>query len=291
MPTVAINGTELYYETHGSGFPLVFVHGGFGGLGTGTGFGVPPWVEQFAQYFSVILYDRRSSGRSGYPETEHSMELFADDIRGLLRHLGHERAHVWGTSAGGPITLAFGLEHPEASAGLVVAESAPWLSQDAELLTRLRERIHILETTGVEAAYAARREGGTVGLDLFAGSRPSTGGASEQRARGGQRDQIRAELAKIPREERMAKYAGELRTYSAYVDWDATKRFSELEMPLLIVYGTADSVFPNVDWPALAQARPNVRYLAIDGAEHGAATQRPEIQTEILTFLRTVPKF
>ena len=286
MRTATINGTELYYETHGSGFPLVFVHGGFGGLGTGAG-AVPPWVEQFAQHFSVVLYDRRSSGRSGYPDTQHSMEQFAGDIRELLRHLGHERAHVWGTSAGGPITLAFGLEHPEASASLVVAESAPWLSQDPELVAKLRERIRILETDGVEAAYAARREGGTVGLDLFAASRPSTGGAAEERARVGQRDQIRAQLAKIPREERMAKYAGELRTYSAYVDWDATKRFAELEMPLLVVYGTADSVFPNVGWQALADDRPNIRYRAIEGAEHGAATLRPEIQTEILTFLRS----
>ena len=287
MPTAAINGTELYYEMHGSGFPLVFVHGGFGGLGTGAGSAVPTWVESFAQHFSVILYDRRSSGRSGYPETQHTMEQFADDIRELLRHLGHERAHVWGTSAGGPITLAFGLEHPEAAESLVVAESAPRLSQDAELLSSLRERIGILETDGVEAAYAARREGGTVGLDLFASARPSTAGARERRARGDQRDQIRAHLANVPREERMAKYAGELRTYSAYVDWDATKRFAELEMPLLSVYGTADSVFPNVGWQALAEARPNVRYLPVEGAEHGAASQRPEIQTEILTFLRT----
>ena len=287
MPTAAINGTELYYETHGSGFPLVFVHGGFGGLGTGAGAGVPTWVESFAQHFSVILYDRRSSGRSGYPETRHTMEQFADDIRELLRHLGHERAHVWGTSAGGPITLAFGLDHPEAAAGLVVAESAPWLSQDEELLWKLRERIRILETDGVEAAYAARREGGTVGLDLFAASRPSTAGAGEQSARGGRRDQIRAQLAKVPREERMAKYAGELRTYAAYVDWDATKRFGELEMPLLCVYGTADSVFPDVGWHALAEGRPNVRCLAVEGAEHGTATQPPEIQTEILSFLRS----
>ena len=37
MPVAHVNGTDLYYERHGTGFPLVFIHGGFGGLGTGQG--------------------------------------------------------------------------------------------------------------------------------------------------------------------------------------------------------------------------------------------------------------
>lgn len=288
MPTAPINGTDLYYETRGEGFPLVYVHGGFGGLGTGAGAAVPSWVERFSAHFRVILYDRRSSGRSGFPESDHSLEQFAGDIRGLLAHLGCDRAHVWGTSAGGQITLAFGLEHPDAAASLVVAESAPWLSRDEELLAKLRERIGILKTRGVDAAYAARREGGTVGLNLFGASRP-TPRQGDQSARNAQRDLIRAQLAQIPREERIAKYAGELRTYAAYADWDASPRFAELDMPLLLVYGTADSVFPNAGWDALAKDRPNVRYRPVEGAEHGAA-QSEEILSEILDFLmRTRP--
>ena len=43
MTVAAINGTDIYYETHGDGFPLVFVHGGFGGLGTGQGGATPGW--------------------------------------------------------------------------------------------------------------------------------------------------------------------------------------------------------------------------------------------------------
>ena len=284
MPTASLNGTEIYYETHGSGFPLVWVHGGFGGLGTGAGVSAPGWVERFARHFSVILYDRRSSGRSGFPEGVHSMEQFAGDLRELLRHLGYARAHVWGTSAGGHVALAYALAHSDALAGLVVAESAPWLSRDTGLLAKLRERIELLESRGVEAAYAARREHGTVGIDVFAASRPASSGG-EHRSRDAQRDQIRAQLAAIPREERMAKYAGELRTYSAYLDWDASPRFAELGLPLLIVHGTADSVFPGAVWERLAKDRPNVRYRPVPGAEHGVASQPPEVLSEILDFL------
>ncbi|TAK74992.1 MAG: alpha/beta fold hydrolase, partial [Dehalococcoidia bacterium] len=192
MPVAPINGTEIYYETYGSGFPLVFAHGGFGGLGTGAGGNVPPWVERFARHFQVILPDRRSSGRSGFPDAPHTMSLFASDIRALLRHLGHERAFVWGTSAGGPIATTFGLEHPEAAAGVVIAETAPWLSRDPDLLGRLRERIEVLNTRGVDAAYEARREGGTVGLNLFAAQRPAQS-EEEQRSRDERRAAIQAQ--------------------------------------------------------------------------------------------------
>lgn len=286
MPTAAINGTEIYYETHGSGFPLVFAHGGFGGLGTGAGGNVPAWVERFSQHFQVILPDRRSSGRSGFPDVPHTMSLFASDIRELLRHLGHERAFVWGTSAGGPIAITFGLEHPDAAAGLVVAETAPWLSQDPELLGKLRERIDVLNAQGVDAAYEARREGGTVGLNLFAAARPAES-EEEQRQRDERRAAIQAQLAKIPREERIYKYGAELRTYAAHLDFNATARFKELKMPVLIVYGTGDTVYPNVPWTELADGMPNVEVALFDGQEHGAASNTPEGEARILEFLRS----
>jgi len=80
MPEATINGFNMYYETAGTGFPLVFVHGGFGGLGTGMGAEIPAWRERFAQHFEVITYDRRASGRSGFPTDGFTMENFSRDI-------------------------------------------------------------------------------------------------------------------------------------------------------------------------------------------------------------------
>jgi pimeloyl-ACP methyl ester carboxylesterase len=286
MPTTEINGTDIFYETYGSGFPLVFAHGGFGGLGTGTGGTVPGWVERFSEHFQVILPDRRSSGRSGFPDVPHTMSLFASDIRGLLNHLGHERAFVWGTSAGGPIATTFGLEHPEAAAGLVIAETAPWLSRDPDLLEKLRERIEVLNTQGVEAAYEARREGGTVGLNLFAAQRPAHS-EEEQRAREERRAAIQAQLAQIPKEERVSKYGAELRTYAAHLAFDASTRIRELKMPVLIIYGTHDTVYPDVPWRELTEGMPNVDVRLFDGLEHGAASNTAAGEAAILDFLRT----
>ncbi|MFC1864909.1 alpha/beta fold hydrolase [Chloroflexota bacterium] len=283
MPTANINGFDMYYETEGEGFPLVYVHGGFGGLGTGLGAEVPPWRERFARHFKVITYDRRAAGRSSNPEEGFTMQNLAKDIRELLRYLGYANAHVWGISAGGQIALAFGLEYPEATASLVVTDSAPWLSLDKELKDKLRERIGILNEKGPEAAYAARATAGTVGLNLFVG-RPVQS-EEERRSIEEAMERVRAQLREMPREERIAKYAGELRNYSAYVDWDATPRLKDMRPPTLALYGTEDSIFPAPGSQTIIQLIPKVEYKAFEGADHGV-TQFPEAIELIFSFLQ-----
>lgn len=283
MPTANINGFVMYYETKGEGFPLVYIHGGFGGLGTGLEAQVPSWRDRFAEHFKVITYDRRAAGRSSCPEEGFTMQNFAKDIRELLRHLGHDRTHVWGISAGGQITLAFGLQYPEATASLVITDSAPWLSLDKELKDKLRERIRILNEKGPEAAYAARATAGTVGLNLFVG-RPVQS-EEERRSLEERMEQVRAQLRETPREQRIAKYAGELRNYSAYVDWDASPRLKDLKPPTLVLYGTKDTVFPAQGSRTMTQVIPNVEHKAFEGAEHGV-TQFPEAIELISSFLQ-----
>jgi pimeloyl-ACP methyl ester carboxylesterase len=283
MPTDNINGFMMYYETRGEGFPLVYVHGGFGGLGTGLQPEVPPWRERFANHFKVITYHRRAAGLSSYPKEGFTMQNLAKDIRELLQHLGHDRAHILGTSAGGQIVLAFGLQYPETTASLVITDSAPWLSLDEELKDRLRERIRILNEKGPEAAYEARASAGTVGLNLFVG-RPARS-EEESNTRSQAMERTREQLRKIPREERITKYAGELRNYSAYVDWDATHQLKDMKPPTLVLYGTEDSVFPAQGSRAMIELIPNLEYKAFSGAEHGV-TQFPEAIELILSFLQ-----
>src|SRR5262249_25232025 len=143
--------------------------------------------------------------------------------------------------------ITFALAHPAATAALVLTDGAPWLSRDAELVDKLRSRIELLHHEGPEAAYAARAAEGTVGLDLFAPGRAVQDPGHRDASRGA----IRRTLASVPREVRVEKYASELRTYEAYLDFDVTDRLAELRMPVLVVYGTADTIFPSVPWPEL----------------------------------------
>lgn len=286
MPIAELNGCPMYYEVQGSGHPLVFVHGGFGGAGTGLSVGLPPWRDGFAQHLQVITYDRRSAGRSGYPTTPHTMAVLADDLYALLRHLGMETAAVMGTSAGGPVVIEFALRHPEALACLVVTESAPRFFPNAEDRRRLRERIALLERAGPEAAYEARRTAGTVGLQLFSAARPAVS-ATDEAQRQARQAAIQNQLGALTRDDRVRLYAGELRNYAAYVDYNATERLSEIQAPTLVINATGDTIFPPsfVDWPALTAGMANARYVPRAGGEHGVVSTDEACQHLILNFI------
>ncbi len=283
MPYTTVNGCDIYYEAAGDGPPLAFIHGGFGGLGTGAGGAQPGWHEGFAKKMRVVTYDRRSSGRSGYPTTAHTMDVFADDLAGVLDALGIDKAAVWGTSAGGPIAMSFALRHPQRTASLIVTETSPMFFPDPETRRKLKERIAVLMNDGPEAAYEARRAGGTVGLNLFAADRPAVT-AEEEEQRKARRARIQAQLAQVPPEERIAKYAGELRNYSAYADMDLTERFFEIAAPTLVVQGTADSVFPNVPWAAYVARKGKAELMELPGGEHGSVPADDACLARILGF-------
>jgi pimeloyl-ACP methyl ester carboxylesterase len=287
VPYAILNGCETYYEVDGDGPPLLFIHGGFGGLGTGAAPERPSWLPRFARKYRVITYDRRSSGRSGTSEANHTLRLFCEDARALLGHLGVSRAAIWGESAGVAIASTFALEFPQLTAALILGDGAPWFSTDADLVQKLRDRIDVLNTRGAAAAYGARRTSGTVGLNLFSAARVPTS-AEEERERTAQREAFSRALSALSREERISAYARELRTYAAYLDFDISGRLAEITAPTLVLYGTADTIFPAVDWPAFIKPMASVRYVALDGQEHGAATE-PEALDEIERFLGTLP--
>jgi pimeloyl-ACP methyl ester carboxylesterase len=287
VPYVELNGCRTYYEVAGQGPPLLFMHGGLGGLGTGH-VTIEPfvWYEAFTKRYTVITYDRRSSGRSSAPESRHSLELFAQDALELLRHLGMAKAVIWGESGGVAIAITFGLRHPDFVRALILTDGAPWFSRDPVLVQGLKDRIRLLETDGPEAAYVARRQQGPVGLNVFASPRPASSPAEVQ-AREMGRAQIQAQLRALERSERVRMYAAELRTSAAYVDFDATSSFHLLTMPVLIVYGTGDMVFPSVRWADLTSGMDNVEYVGLEGAEHGCGRQ-PQAIDIVANFLSRV---
>jgi pimeloyl-ACP methyl ester carboxylesterase len=114
-----VNGLKLYYEIHGTGKPLVLMHGG---LGT---------VEMFAQLLprladtrQVIAVELQSHGHTADINRPLSFELMADDIAALIRHLRLPEADLMGYSLGGGVALQTAFRHPALVRKLVVV-SAP----------------------------------------------------------------------------------------------------------------------------------------------------------------------
>ena len=108
MPFADVNGVRLHYEEHGSGFPLVLTHGGYSDLSA--------WedaVPLFSLRYRVVVYDRRNCGQSSMVPDADTYDLWVEDLRQLLGHLGIQRAYVGGSSLGALLTLEFALAHPE----------------------------------------------------------------------------------------------------------------------------------------------------------------------------------
>ena len=120
MGYVQANGAELYYETYGSGRPLVLSHGGW----TDTTHWSPN-VSGLARRWQVIVYDRRDCGRSPGPGGAHSWQLWRDDLRGLLEALAIESAYVGGCSYGALISLELALDRPQMATALILESGTP----------------------------------------------------------------------------------------------------------------------------------------------------------------------
>ena len=113
-----VNGLHLYYETHGSGRPLILIHGG---LGTGDMFG--PVRTELAANHQVITPDLQGHGRTADIDRPLDVRLMADDIAALIRHLGLDKPDLVGYSLGGGVALMTAIKHPELVGKVVVASA------------------------------------------------------------------------------------------------------------------------------------------------------------------------
>ena len=109
-----VNGLNLYYETHGSGRPMILLHGG---LGSGEMFG--PILPTLAKEHQVIAVDLQGHGRTADIDRPIDIRLMADDIAALIDQLGLEKPDVVGYSLGGGVALQTAAKYPDKIGKLV----------------------------------------------------------------------------------------------------------------------------------------------------------------------------
>jgi pimeloyl-ACP methyl ester carboxylesterase len=118
MPMAKVDGITLHYEEVGAGAPVVFVHEFAGDCRSWQ-----PQLRSLARRYRCIAFNAR-----GYPPSDvpadpslYSQARAAEDIKGVVDHLGIAKAHICGLSMGGYATLHFGLNYPERALSLTVA--------------------------------------------------------------------------------------------------------------------------------------------------------------------------
>jgi pimeloyl-ACP methyl ester carboxylesterase len=125
-----VDGLRMYYEIHGSGFPLVLIHGGGSTIGTSFGRILPV----LAGTHRVIAVELQAHGHTADIDRPLSFEHDADDVAALLGQLGINKADVFGFSNGASTTLEMAIRHPDLINSIVVASTFynkdgayPWL--------------------------------------------------------------------------------------------------------------------------------------------------------------------
>lgn len=113
-----VNGLKMYYEVHGTGEPLVVLHGGFMNIEA-----MGPLVPALAQNRKVIAVELEGHGRTADLDRPLSYEQFADDVAGLIRQLGIKQADIFGFSMGGATAVRLAIKHPDLVRKLVVVSA------------------------------------------------------------------------------------------------------------------------------------------------------------------------
>jgi pimeloyl-ACP methyl ester carboxylesterase len=111
-----VNGINLYYESHGTGRPLILLHGG---LGSGEMFG--PIVPALSERHRVITVDLQGHGRTADIDRPIDIRLMADDIAALIAHLGLDKPDLVGYSLGGGVAFFTAVKYPQKVGKLVMA--------------------------------------------------------------------------------------------------------------------------------------------------------------------------
>ena len=262
---------DLYYEDHGSGRPVVLIHG-FPLSGRA-------WERQeralIADGHRVITYDRRGFGKSSQPSTGYDYDTFAADLDKLVTALDLRDFDMAGHSMGGGEIArylgTYGSERVRRAA--IVSGVPPYLLKTPETPNGVPQEIFDQIAAGLtadRAAYFTEWNKNFFNLDQTLGSR-----ISEEALR----DNWNLAVSASP--------AG---TIACVPTWHTDFRadLPRIDIPVLVLHGTADHILPiEACGPRTHELIKGSEYMAIEGAPHGLCwTHAEEVNAELLRFFK-----
>jgi non-heme chloroperoxidase len=261
---------ELYYEDHGSGQPVVLIHG--------YPLDGHSWEKQervlLDAGYRVITYDRRGFGRSSQPTVGYDYDTFARDLNDILEALDLENVILVGFSMGtGELGRYIGCYGSDRIAKLAfLAPLEPFLLQTDDNPAGLPQSVFddiTAAATDDRYAYFTQFYKDFYNLDENLGTR-----VSEEAVRNSWNVATG-----------MSWYASSAAVATWHEDFRAD--IAKIDVPALIVQGTADRILPiNASGRPFAKAVPQAEFVEIDGAPHGLVwTHADEVNKVLLDFL------
>lgn len=129
MATIINGNTEVYFEVHGSGEPLLLI----AGLASDS----QSWatvLKGLSKDFQVITFDNRGCGRTKCKENEIAIDGIVADSIALLNHLQIEKTHVLGHSMGGYVAQQLAIDYPDKINKLILADTSAFTNKRNQTL-------------------------------------------------------------------------------------------------------------------------------------------------------------
>jgi len=259
-----INTVEIAYDDHGIGLPVIFLHG--------FPLNRSMWTDLVAallkeQRYRLVAPDWRGFGESTINNTVSTMELFADDVAGLMDTLGMRQAILCGLSMGGYAAQVFLHKYPQRLSGLILADTRP--GADTDEAKANRERV---------ARLAETRGNGTI-ADLQV---PNLISDYTRRNHPEVEARIRRMIATATPNGIAAASRGMAQRA------DLTHLLSTISFPTLVVVGELDTVTPPEVAREYAAKIPAAQVVVIPHAGHLSNLEQPETFFEaVRSFLTT----
>jgi non-heme chloroperoxidase len=261
---------ELYYEDHGSGSPVVLIHG--------WPLNGDAWEKQTAALLAgghrVITYDRRGFGRSSKPGIGYNYDTFAADLEALLSALDLDRVSLVGHSMGtGEITRYIG------KYGTKRLQKAVLIGTIGPYLVKTADNPEGVDRKGFDDTKTALKADRPATLREFLKNFYSVGGEDGKRV---SEQVMDANWA-------VAIGASPIGTVACVDSWieDFRKDIPRNDIPTMIVHGDDDRILPP-DATSRRQAKmiKNVKFVEIKGGSHGLTwTRAEEINSQLAPFL------
>ncbi len=259
MPEVALNGTEIYYETAGqeTGPVLVFSNS----LGTN----LHMWdgqVDALSGTYRIIRYDSRGHGRSGAPAGDYTMDELGNDLVALLDYLNVDKFRYCGLSKGGMVGQWIGTRMSERIERLILSNTSSHMGPPETW----NDRIKAVMTGGMEALTEAV-------IDRWFTKAFQTGNPDDV-------DVVRNMLLTTPPQ----GYAG---CSAAIRDMNQTESIRAVSAPTLVIAGAEDPATPPDHARIIAANIPGARLHVIANAAHLSNIEQPDEYTAtIAEFLK-----
>ena len=264
MPQVTIEtGLSIYYEIEGEGKPLVLVQA----LDRDCN-GMMSQRKELSRFFQVITFDARGTGQSSTPQGPYTCRQMAEDIRGLLKVIGVDKAHFVGASLGGQIVQEFAINFPEMAESIV-------------LMCTIAKSDHYLQSMGGFWINAIEKMGHAQLCEEIMHWSYTRTYFEEQKSR---LNFTRQKLKELDPSYNMKGFQWKV---EAGINADTIDRLHKIKAPTLIMAGELDFfISPSLSEQQLSKNIEGSRFKVIKGAAHAFYEEKPdEVNKALLSFL------